>query len=58
MAKMPPDIPYRGDRLYFIKDAARQGVMKTLNEETNWCQVKWDDSEVLQMCHRFELKKV
>ena len=58
MAKSPPNLPARGDRVSERgKNRSRLGTRTKMNDETLWVTVEWDDNEGPRMTHLFTLNK-
>lgn len=58
--KAPQNAPVCGDRVCLRGRTDRKGTIVKWNitPENHECSVKWDDSDVLMLCHRFELARV
>lgn len=48
--------PERGDKVE-LRGRHKTGVPQKMDDDTNWCTVKWD-KDGPKYCHLFELKKV
>lgn len=57
MAKAPPNLPSRKDRVFKRGDRTRTGVLVKMDDETQWATVEWGDGNGPRMCHLFELEK-
>ncbi|MFG6080446.1 hypothetical protein ACEUZ9_001027 [Paracoccus litorisediminis] len=58
MAKSPPNIPDRHDRVRLRGRPGREGVLAKFDPDSDWSTVAWDDGAGPRMCHRFELEKI
>lgn len=58
MAKAPPNVPDRGDRVIARGKPGRYGVLQKYDPETEWSTVAWEDGAGPRTCHRFELMRV
>lgn len=58
MAKAPPNVPDRGDRVIARGKPGREGILKKYDPESQWSTVDWDDGAGPRTCHRFELMRV
>jgi hypothetical protein len=55
--KGPLNVPERGDKC-ILRGKSPIGILKTMDNESLWCVVEWENSQGPKYCHLFELEKI